>query len=1063
MSSLVKCPICGMDLAPEAPAGLCTRCVFKRMLAPPEPETPAQTSEGRVAFPRPFGAYELLSEIARGGMGIVYKARQVTLNRLVALKVITAGELSSPDFVRRFRLEAEAAARLDHPHIVPIYEIGEFDGRPFFSMKLIDGETLRGRVGQADSAEGQRRVASLVATLARAVHYAHQRGIVHRDLKPNNVLLDSQGQVQLTDFGLAKLVENESVITKTMAVLGTPSYMAPEQARGDTKNLTTAADIYGLGAILYELLTGQPPFAGGTTLETIRQVLDKEPRRPTTLNPKTDRDLETICLKCLEKDPLQRYGSAEALADDLERWLRHEPIAARAASRLDRFAKWTRRHPSVAVLLAGLLISLALGFALTLWQSAARQRALVEGRRSLYSARIGLVEQAWARGHVNRARTLLDSLGPHDGQEDLRGFEWRYLSRICHDESFFTLADEQRPVEAVAGSPDGRLLALAGGKPFVTLWDIASREAIARIRTTNGNYTVAFSPDGKWIAAAGQDAVIRVFEVASRRELFELRGHSRPIGNVTFSPDGKWLASASMPDGVVKLWNLTDHTAKTLAGGLANEYATTAFSPDSSMLAWSAGDRTIRLTEIATGASLATLTPSALGGHNGLADSLAFSPDGIWLASVGKDYMVRLWDVKARREVATIPGHNALVTSVAFSPDSQSLVTGCADGTLRLWNVEAKTSLTALKGHEMWVNSVAFLPDGQTIVSGGDDGNVKFWKFARERPAMPVEMHRSSQAAVPPTQATGDVEPTEGIFLRQDASEVTFSSDGARMMVLDDRPVIQLWDGEVQKTIAAVSLPDGAAIATTLFADGQRAVSAGVDHKLRLWKLEAGGEPQVVSETESQVAELALSPDGQRLAAGTSNGKILVWDTISWQHVATNSCGGQVTALRFLPGQQALLAAIKVAEGTNLLLKLDLKSGVLEQSPEHHQGMVTSLALSPDGRLVAGSSRDGIARLWEADSLKRVGTFRGHSGYVTSAAFAPDGRTLATASNDGTVKLWSVQNRQELLTMPGAIAPWSQVTFSADGNRLVASGEDGMIRVWRADSTSDADRPRPSN
>ncbi|MBL8103853.1 MAG: serine/threonine protein kinase, partial [Anaerolineales bacterium] len=277
-------------------------------------------------------------------------ARQRRLNRWVAVKVVSGGALALPDFVKRFRTEAETAAQLDHPNIVPIYEVGEAGGQPFFSMKLLQGGTLVDRVRGAalDPAEAAR----VMVKVARAVHFAHQRGILHRDIKPNNVLLDTAGEPFLTDFGLAKLIERDSTLTHTIAVLGTPSYMSPEQARGEARMLTTAADVYGLGAVLYELLAGQPPFAGGTSLDTVRMVLEKEPKRPSSLNPRVDRDLETICLKCLEKDPKRRYGSAEGLAEDLERWLHHEPIRARRATVLERIEKWVRRRPAVAALAA---------------------------------------------------------------------------------------------------------------------------------------------------------------------------------------------------------------------------------------------------------------------------------------------------------------------------------------------------------------------------------------------------------------------------------------------------------------------------------------------------------------------------------------------------------------------------------------------------------------------------------------------------------------------------------------------------------------------------------------
>jgi len=306
----------------------------------------------KVTLPRAFGSYELIEEVARGGMGIVYRARQTQINRLVALKVLAAGQFAAPDFVTRFRTEAEATASLDHPNIVPIYEVGECEGQPFFSMKFIESGSLAARISSPSFQISNREGAELLAKLARAVHYAHQRSILHRDIKPGNILLDAKGEPHLTDFGLAKLVEKDSTLTRTMAMLGTPSYMSPEQARGEAKLLTTAVDIYGLGAVFYELLTGHPPFAGGTTMETVRRVLEKEPARPRTLNPSVDRDLETICLKCLEKGPAQRYGSAEGLAEDLERWLKKEPIQARRIALVERLIKWMRRNPKVATLAA---------------------------------------------------------------------------------------------------------------------------------------------------------------------------------------------------------------------------------------------------------------------------------------------------------------------------------------------------------------------------------------------------------------------------------------------------------------------------------------------------------------------------------------------------------------------------------------------------------------------------------------------------------------------------------------------------------------------------------------
>src|SRR6266568_6098412 len=385
MSSAPRvCRKCGAEIFADAPEGLCTACLFETGLglfadasvAPQKWDHPGREdcvaapdrkrSARRAKIFADFGDYELLEVIGRGGQGVVYRARQKSLNRTVALKVIGLGHWATEAHLKRIRREAEAAARLDHPCIVPIHEVGEREGSCYFSMNLVEGSQLD------DLAKREpippRRAAELIAKLARAVHYAHEHGILHRDIKPGNVLLDRNGEPHLTDFGLARLVETESTVTHTMEVLGTPSYMAPEQAKGDNAAVSNATDVYGLGAVLYQLLTGHPPFAGGTTYETIKLLLDTEPRQPRVLNPKIDRDLSTICLQCLEKDPKRRYSSALALGEDLERWLKHEPILARHTGIITRGKKWVRRNPTSA-LLAASLVALAAAAGWIVWKS----------------------------------------------------------------------------------------------------------------------------------------------------------------------------------------------------------------------------------------------------------------------------------------------------------------------------------------------------------------------------------------------------------------------------------------------------------------------------------------------------------------------------------------------------------------------------------------------------------------------------------------------------------------------------------------------------------------------
>jgi TolB-like protein/Flp pilus assembly protein TadD len=403
------CRKCGAKIFSDVPERLCPRCVLKSALGnlpdaavagggssaeaaystgaaakagsakadhPARSDTPSAADENGAPNNKKsasaaellgeLGDYELLEEVGRGGQGVVFRARQKSLNRTVALKIISLGQWASKPHLKRFRLEAEAAARLEHPGIVPIHEVGERDGQCYFSMKFVEGgpldEVLKGEPMSS------RRAAELFVKIARTVQFAHERGILHRDIKPGNILLDAKGEPHLTDFGLARLVESESSVTQTLDVLGTPSYMAPEQAVGNNAAVSSATDVYGLGAVFYQLLTGQPPFAGGATYETIKLLLDTEPKQPRLINPKIDRDLSTICLKCLEKDPKRRYSSALALAEDLERWLKHEPIAARRVGPLVRGRKWVRRNPSIAVM-AAMLLALAVPLGVMVWKS----------------------------------------------------------------------------------------------------------------------------------------------------------------------------------------------------------------------------------------------------------------------------------------------------------------------------------------------------------------------------------------------------------------------------------------------------------------------------------------------------------------------------------------------------------------------------------------------------------------------------------------------------------------------------------------------------------------------
>ncbi len=492
MESPRTCLGCNAELPADAPAGHCPNCLLALGFDRGTIATHAALSDS--AAPRPvsqslglhsFGDYELLEEIARGGMGIVYKARQKSLNRIVAVKMILAGHFASKQDVLRFRSEAEAAANLRHANIVAVFETGECEGQPYFSMEYVPGRSLEEIVREGPLQA--KRAAQYARTIAEAIHYAHGQGILHRDLKPSNVLIDIDDQPRVMDFGLAKQLRGDAGLTASGQALGSPNFMPPEQCgvAADVRTLTKksearnpkseisqslvtsvvtktkvgpASDVYGIGAILYCLLTGRPPFQAESIQEVLVQLQEREPVTPRMLIPSIPRDLETICLKCLEKEPARRYATAQRLADELTRFLAGQPIQARPLGAPEKTWRWCRRKPALAGALAAVVLVVALGASGVLWQSAGRQRALIDARRLLYVSQIGIAQAALRDGDISRAVSVLDARRPADGEEDLRGFEWHYLRGLCRSADSVTL---QHPylVQHLAVSPGGRLLA----------------------------------------------------------------------------------------------------------------------------------------------------------------------------------------------------------------------------------------------------------------------------------------------------------------------------------------------------------------------------------------------------------------------------------------------------------------------------------------------------------------------------------------------------------------------------------------------------------------------------
>ena len=750
-------------------------------LPPNETPVPTDRAGDRVradAGPRRrLGNYELLAEIGRGGMGVVYKARQIGLGRIVALKLIRAGDDCGAHDLARFRIEATAAAQLQHPNIVQVYEVGEEDGRPYLSLEWVDGGTLEQRL--AGTPQPALDAAALVERLARAVQHAHERGVIHRDLKPSNILLVSGGvvsggvvsggvvsgewsentthhstthqtssqQPKITDFGLARRwpigkTEHEARDgpTQTGAILGTPGYMAPEQAGGRSREVGPAADIYALGAILYALLTGRPPFRGVSVLETLEQVRSQEPVAPTRLQPNVGRDLETICLKCLAKEPERRYPSAAALADDLQRFLAGKSILARPTSTWERTAKWAKRRPAVAALLGALTAITAVGFigVALLWrQTAAALQAEKDERHraeaALAGKTIALARQAWLSDDQQQARQLLDECPPH-----YRGREWRYLHRVCNACLLTLAAQDQLP--RLAWSPDGRYLALAGlaakGAVTIGVWDSASGQRRQILRGHSLPVCcMAFSADGGRLVSIGSDRgqirtsdmirmevktwdLLRGVEVQSFEEAYP------SLFGLALSGDGRLLA-AGTPDGV-SVWDVAAHREVRPFPVPSTSPRNLHFSSDGRLLASDSRNHVVRIWDIATGEQKSCLPPDS--GRM----LLAFGAEGPYLAEAtaepkSRTWLVRVWNVKMGRELLTVRPSDAGTPFAAFSPDGRLFAVAGGGRTIVLRELASGQEVLTFRGNASFVTFVAFSPDSKRLASVSIDGTLKIW------------------------------------------------------------------------------------------------------------------------------------------------------------------------------------------------------------------------------------------------------------------------------------------------------------------------------------------------
>jgi WD40 repeat protein len=989
---------------------------------------------------RTFGDYELLGEVARGAMGVVYRARQRSLNRTVAVKMVLAGAFASQEEVGRFRREAESAAGLDHSNIVPIYEVGEHDGHHFYSMKLIEGGSLA-RLREPGGRVTPREAARLVAAAARAVHYAHQRGVLHRDLKPANILLDPAGQPLVTDFGLAKRVAGGDSATQPGAVVGTPAYMAPEQVDPKGKPLTTAADVYGLGAVLYELLTGQAPFQAPTVFDTLARVLHDPPVPPSRLAAGVPRDLNTVCVKCLEKDPARRYQSAAELADDLEHWLRGEPVKARRAGRVERALKWVRRRPAAAALVAVstaalvlLLVGPAIGFVVVgaAYQSERDARTDLDRsyRReqlSSYHTKVAFAGREQQAGRWENADRLLDEC-----PDELRRWEWHYLKRVCRVQKTWRVPGVS--FYNVAFHPDGRHLAMIQADQALVVFDAATGEQRPLPVPCRGQvHKLLFSGDGRslgLLSDAGDEPALLLCDAETGALRLSLPPSAGRVRDAQSSRDGSRVMARD--DSAVKVWDTgTGQLIRQFDGRPLNFSYEASLSPD--------GRRVFRryfkesegvIWDVASGKEIAR--PGDL---HGLGD-FSFTPDGEHYLFKPADERMALWDLTAGREswrcATARPGffeHSHWVTSPG----------GGRIAVVASWLTSSPTSMHDARTGQVLYSipgadiQVAFGPDDKLVVAAGT-GGLHLLDLATGRPRLTLLDAMSDEA-------TG----------------LGFSPDGQALTAvtrLPGRPAgveMRHWDLRLasgattfEGSFAVAFSPDSRRLA---YAGGPRVVDKGGDElpfpvyqDVKVIDLATGAELLCLKDREPAVfvIRIAFSGDGSRIVTGDDSGGMRVWDARTGQEVFASKKGWCAV---FSPDSERVIAVadkgVKVWEATTGRELLTFGDVALE----------APLAISPDGSLIATQQETGEVVLWDAKTGERrreVCKLQTRSELpLNQMAFTPDGTALAVA--DGTLGLWDVETGKEVGRIGCPVDTFGGLTLSPDGRRLVVVPRGGRL------------------
>ncbi len=1059
------CRTCGGPVGANSGDGPCAACMLERGLAGDEPFESTVfgptdiTVDTRVV--QRFGAYQLLEEVGRGGMGVIYKAHQPGLDRVVALKMLLAGEFADDKARERLLREARIAARLSHPGIVTIHEVGEHDGRPYFAMEFVSGRNLSQlcRNGLLPIKTAVR----YVEEVARAVHFAHQHGVIHRDLKPANVLVGPDDHPKLTDFGLTKsLVE----ATHTLESAGSPNFMAPEQADTTLAPTGTHTDVFGLGTILYYLLTGRPPVVGESLSETLRAAVLCEPAPPRKLRPALPADLETITLRCLERDPKRRYGSALEVAEELARWRNHEPIQARPSSAAERFGKWVRRRPLVAALSGACLLALVLGLVATTWQWRRSERQRAETEQENYLATVGLAARHIEEGEILLARELLAAQ-----PERLRGWEWGLLMNQAHPEliSIPGIPGHGRhpglqvPTAASVLSEDGAFLFLHG-----TTNTMVVSTADGRVLTQLGGpvrgeiWDGSFRPDSQRLLIQGPATNLVELETQHWKEVRRIDLDSGWAQGVQYSPDGTRFLTTHL-GGVVdvrdaesgrKLWHWASRDP---VEGSAS------FSPDGTRIVFTPYNRRLGVG--------ATVLQAEDGVELGRAPMDARNAETWWVHPDGRHYttsdaqgVVSAWNLGDSKPYFQSPSHPHGVIVGLSNQDPPRLAVFVAPGSLIFYDTQSGKPLARMAS--IRVLGVDVGRDGTTLMTEHGKPYVRLWDWTSGEPVVllssgyantgwPLSTTRNGRFIyagsvlmnkAPAVHVWPAAPVHRTFFSTEPAGRAALNRDGTRVAVGHWAGRLSIWDARKGRLLHLIEAHSRRIGDVAWLNDGSRVVTVGVDRTLRVWDAGTGNLEQMVRGPTHALRRVAVSPDDSLVVAIDLAGTLYFWRTLDWQlvrQIQGSSYPVAVSVVKFSPDGK-WLAACTPADAAVWNVTTGERVQTLDNRARGGGKMVMAAAFSQDGRRLASVDPDGWVDLWDTSTWTVTASALARSAAL-DIEFSPDGDRLFLASNPagvayidlGSLDVHDGRNGRRLASFAGVPGTVGSIGVSSDGKTVM--------------------------